>query len=350
MAPQHRPLTSILERWIAGEPISKSDRAQLVAWESSDRAAAFDIPPENLEDAIEYRLQVLQGLQEQFDNFPLPVNGAVLTTLWTLWLPLAISIAQMRQTLDRPLVQGVLGGQGMGKTTLAAMLKIILAQLGYRTIGISIDDLYKTYTDRQRLRERDPRFIRRGPPGTHDVDLGLQTLDCLCNPQPAATIEVPRFDKSLWKGEGDRIAPEIVEGADVILFEGWFVGVRPIDSTMFENPPHPIVSEADIAFAREMNQQLAEYLPLWERLDRLIILHPSDYRLSQKWRLQAEHDAIASGKAGMSDDEIREFVEYFWKSLHPELYIDPLTQNPEFVDLVVSIEADRTISRIYRPV
>ncbi|MDY6939113.1 MAG: glycerate kinase [Cyanobacteriota bacterium] len=350
MTSQHLSLASILERWIAGESIDQSDREQLVAWETTDRAAAFEIAPENVEAAVEHRLEVLAGLRGQFDRFPIPVNGSCLVTLWTLWLPLAISIAQIRQTLDRPLVQGVLGGQGMGKTTLAAMLKIILAQLGYSMVGISIDDLYKTYADRQRLRERDPRFIRRGPPGTHDVDLGVQTLDCLCRVPSSAGIEVPRFDKSLWNGEGDRIAPETIEGADIILFEGWFVGVRCIDPVVFDNPPHPIATAADIAFAREMNQKLAEYLPLWERLDRLLVLHPRDYRLSQKWRLQAEHQAISSGKAGMSDDEIREFVEYFWKSLHPELYIDPLTRNPEFVDLVVSVEADRTISRVYRPI
>ncbi|NJL21401.1 MAG: hypothetical protein HC895_12160 [Leptolyngbyaceae cyanobacterium SM1_3_5] len=35
---------------------------------------------------------------------------------------------------------------------------------------------------------------------------------------------LPRFDKSLHEGAGDRIDPERVDRADVILFEGWFVG------------------------------------------------------------------------------------------------------------------------------
>jgi len=37
--------------------------------------------------------------------------------------------------------QGILGGQGTGKTTLAAMLSLILGQLGYHTLSLSLDDL-----------------------------------------------------------------------------------------------------------------------------------------------------------------------------------------------------------------
>ena len=35
---------------------------------------------------------------------------------------------------------------------------------------------------------------------------------------------------------------------------------------------------------------------------------------------------IAAGKTGLSAAEIRDFVLYFWKALHPELFITPLTQ------------------------
>ncbi|MFA9202077.1 MAG: glycerate kinase, partial [Candidatus Nanopelagicaceae bacterium] len=40
------------------------------------------------------------------------------------------------------------------------------------------------------------------------------------------------------------------------------------------------------------------------------------------------------------------FVEYFWKALHPELFIKPLTLT---ADLVVEIKSDHTLGRIYRP-
>jgi D-glycerate 3-kinase len=80
-----------------------------------------------------------------------------------------------------------------------------------------------------------------------------------------------------------------------------------------------------------------------------MILYPTDYRLSQQWRRQAEQEMIATGKSGMTDAQVNEFVEYFWKALHPELFITPLTKNPNLVDLVIEINPDRTPGAVYRP-
>ena len=266
-----------------------------------------------------------------------------------LWLPLAEQIASYRQAQSTTLIQGILGGQGTGKTTLAKILTLILSHLGYRTLSLSLDDLYKTYSDRLALQQQDPRLIWRGPPGTHDIQLGLEILDRLRQPNTDSPIAIPRFDKSAWHGAGDRGTPEIVSGADVILFEGWFVGVRPIDPASFDYPPPPIKSFADRQFARDMNTRLQEYLPLWDKLDRLIVLYPVDYRLSKQWRKDAEHQAIAMGKMGMTDVQIEQFVEYFWKSLHPDLFIKPLLQDSRRVDLVIEINCDRSVGKIYRP-
>lgn len=265
---------------------------------------------------------------------------------------LAGKLAQKRQQLGRPLIQGILGGQGTGKTTLAKILILILEKIGYKTISISLDDIYKTYAERQLLKKQDPRLIWRGPPGTHDLSLGIEVLDKLCqscDENSQNLISIPRFNKSLFNGAGDRIESEIVSNVDIILFEGWFVGVRPVEDTVFDIAPPPIITEADRKFARDMNNRLQDYLPLWERLDKLIVLYPTDYRFSKQWRQQAEQQMIASGKSGMSDDEIEQFVEYFWKALHPELFIKPLLDNSELVDLVIEINSDHSVSKIYQP-
>ncbi|MGL6338339.1 MAG: glycerate kinase, partial [Waterburya sp.] len=79
-----------------------------------------------------------------------------------------------------------------------------------------------------------------------------------------------------------------------------------------------------------------------------------DYRLSKKWRREAEHRMIAMNNPNLNPEEIDrmigtridDFVEYFWKALHPELFITPLTSTAE---LVVEIQRDHTLGRIYRP-
>ena len=113
--------------------------------------------------------------------------------------------------------------------------------------------------------------------------------------------------------------------------------------------PDPIRTEADRQFAVDMNANLQDYLPLWQRLDSLIVLYPADYRFSKQWRQQAEQEAIAAGAAGMSDAEVSEFVDYFWRALHPELFITPLMRNAELVDLVVEINSEHQLDRIYCP-
>ncbi len=317
------------------------------------RAASFGITPENVDEVIAMRSQLLRSIYPAFSDLcettlKLPPTD-LLETLWHLWLPLATQIASIRQAQPSTLIWGILAGQGTGKTTLGKILILILKHLGYKTISLSLDDLYKTYSDRVALQKQDPRLRRRGPPGTHDIQLGLTVLDSLRQPDFNRPIQIPRFDKSAWGGEGDRVAPEIVEKVDIVLFEGWFVGVRPIESANFDNAPPPIDTPGDQDFARDMNTRLKDYLPLWERLDRLILLYPVDYRQSLLWRKQAEHQMIATGKSGMSDAQIEQFVQYFWRSLHPDLFIKPLSKDPRWVDLVIEINSDRSIGAVYRP-
>lgn len=313
------------------------------------RAKAFGITPENVDEVIEKRSHLLKSVFPAFSQFCLTnlqiEPQKMLQVLWDLWLPLGIKLASQRQQLGRPLIQGILGGQGTGKTTMSNVLKLILNQLGYRTLSLSLDDLYKTYSDRLVLTQQDPRLIWRGPPGTHDVDLGLNVLDQIRQLQ--SPVMVPRFDKSAYGGAGDRTIPETVTNIDIVLFEGWFVGVRPIDPNVFDTAPPPIITDEDRAFARDINLRLHDYLPLWERLDSLIVLYPTDYRYSLEWRKQAEQQMIAAGKSGMTDAEIEKFVNYFWRSLHPELFIKPLVKDAIGVDLVIEIHADHSFGEVY---
>ncbi|MDJ0703431.1 MAG: glycerate kinase [Leptolyngbyaceae cyanobacterium MO_188.B28] len=343
----------ILKNWTTGRTPTPEQWRRLIQWELADqrRARAWGITSTTIESKLQQRAQLLKMLADSPVDLPVPNTNfsSLIPLLWRLWLPLALWLVETKQTLDRPLIQGILGGQGVGKTTLTRSLGLILRRLGYRTVSLSIDDLYKSYRDRCELRKQDPRLIWRGPPGTHDIDLGLQTLQHLRQPTPGQAISIPRFDKSAHSGEGDRTDPEMVSDIDIVLFEGWFVGTRPIDPTLFASAPAPIETEHDRQFARDMNQGLNAYLPLWNLLDRLILLYPQDYRLCQRWRQQAEKAMKATGRAGMSNEAIDEFVEYFWKALHPTLFIDPLLTNPEVVDLVIEIRPDHNPANVYSP-
>ena len=312
-----------MDLWL--ERILTNKRSQLF---DATRVRAFGITPENVEYATIFRSIYPTCSQFNQQTLKLPQEHFA-TNLWTLWLPLAMLVAEYRKSQLPPLILGILAGQGTGKSTLASILILILGEMGYRTCSLSLDDLYKTYRSRLILKQQDLRLIWRGPPGTHDLDLGLKVLDALHQPNSDAIIQLPRFDKSAYDGAGERGIPEAISNADIVLFEGWFVGVRPIDPAAFDTAPPPIISESDRQFARDMNAKLQDYLPLWERLDRLILLYPLDYHWSLQWRQEAEDRAKALGNPGMSELEIKQFVNYFWQSLHPELFIRPLAKIPE---------------------
>jgi len=345
MAGHDAALERYLQRVVQGEYIGQS---------SVDEAIALlqpTLPPfPNTPDDLQQRLQWLRELYPRVQAVccgDLGWQAVPLLTLWSLWLPLTQQIIGLREKLHRPMIQGFLGSQGTGKTTLTRILTSLLEGKGYRTASLSLDDLYKTFADRQELQRQDSRLLWRGPPGTHDVGVGL---DVLRRVQMGTNepIWMPRFDKSLHGGMGDRISPIAISGIDVLLFEGWFVGIRPIDPALFETAPPPIVTKGDRTFVRDCNTRLQEYVPLWELLDSLIVLNPVDYRLSKAWRQQAEQEMMQQGRSGLSNSEIEQFVEYFWKALPPELFWPPLLQNPQWVDWIVDIQADHTPGDVYR--
>lgn len=345
--PLNHPLLSLL----SAEP-GETDLMQLETKDfqtCSQWCQLFEIEIQNYSTLAKRKLQLFRAAFPLFQDFCQQqfqeMTVTHLETLWQFWLPLALWLADRRRTLDCSWIQGILGGQGTGKTTLAAVLNLLLKALGYTAVSLSLDDLYKTHADRLSLKQQDPRLIWRGPPGTHEIELGIQTLDALRRPT-GELIAIPRFDKSLHHGSGDRVAPSLVTQVDIVLFEGWFVGMKPIDPALFELAPEPIVTGADRAFARDMNARLVDYLPLWERLDSLVILQLADYRLSQQWRQQAEQTIRSGGKPGMTDTEIDGFVTYFWKALHPQLFMPPLIATCERVDLVAEIGANHQPGQI----
>ncbi len=248
--------------------------------------------------------------------------------LWRFYAPLVVFLLAQKP----PFCLGIVGMQGTGKTTLSLLLKHILEICDRRVLCLSLDDLYKTYSDRQQLQKSDPRFRWRGVPHTHDVALGLELFTAIRhNHYP---LSVPRFDKSLHQGAGDRTSPEVInDPLDIVLFEGWFVGAQCLNN----------LPASASQFTQDCNQKLRDYQPLWQVLDYLVALIPSDYRYSLQWRQSAEIKQIEQGKGGMSPAEVQEFVDYFWQALPPEIYLPDIANRS---NLVVHLDSDRQVLHI----
>lgn len=217
---------------------------------------------------------------------------------------------------EGPLVLGLSGPQGVGKSTLAAHLTGALAARGRRAVAVSIDDFYLTHAQQRALHAatRNRYLEHRGYPGTHDVALGDRVLGALIA-SAGQEVRIPAYDKSAHGGRGDR-APEPawrrVRGPfDVILVEGWMLGFTPAD-------PAEIVDPALLL----PNRHLARYAAWHRRLHAFVHLVASSLGSIVAWRVAAERARRAGGAPGLSDDDAREYVERFLPAY--ELYVPRL--------------------------
>jgi len=241
---------------------------------------------------------------------------------------------------DPPCVLGISGLQGTGKSTLAMQLVATAGTRGLRGAVLSLDDLYLDHDVRAALaRDVHPLLATRGPPGTHDVALGLSVFDAVRAGDPT---RLPRFDKL-----GDRRLPEsawpTVDGLDLLVFEGWCVGATAEDAAALVAPVNALEREEDPAgiWRRWCNDALArDYPALWAGLDRLLFLQPPGFDIVPELRWQQEQalQAAEPGRRGMDRAQVARFVQHYERVSRQALRV-----LPEHADVVVTLDAQRRI-------
>ncbi len=262
-----------------------------------------------------------------------------MTPLPDALLPIEAFVRARLAEATAPLIIGLCGAQGSGKSTVAEAL----AERIPNTVVLSLDDLYLTKAERETLaHDVHPLLATRGVPGTHDVALGEAVLNALRAGKPVA---LPRFDK----GRDDRVPAEAwphVAGARLIVFEGWCVGAVAQADAALTRPVNALEADedADGVWRRYVNAALRERYPPLFALDALVLLAAPGFDVVRAWRTQQEHQLaadIASGKRtgqAMSDDQVVRFIQFYQR-----LTQHILTEMPARADLTVRLDADRRV-------
>ncbi|KAG2324548.1 hypothetical protein Bca4012_039054 [Brassica carinata] len=243
-----------------------------------------------------------------------------------------------------PLVIGFSAPQGCGKTTLVFALDYLFKTTKMNSATISIDDFYLTAEGQAKLREENPGnalLEYRGNAGSHDLPFSVETMEALTKlTKEGMKMKVPRYDKSAYSGRGDRgdptTWPEVEGPLKVILFEGWMLGFKPL--------PAQVVKAVDPQL-ETVNKNLEAYYEAWDKyIDAWVVIKIKDPSYVYRWRLQAEIAMRQAGKAGMSDDEVNDFVSRYlpaYKAYLPTLYEEgPSGSEPERV-LAIDIDEER---------
>jgi D-glycerate 3-kinase len=124
----------------------------------------------------------------------------------------------------------------------------------------------------------------------------------------------------------------------VVIFEGWSVGFRPLEPAQLEalhskakaqleispNTYNGRLGHNTLSSVTDINEALRDYDALTNQLDAFIHIDAADPQYVYKWRLQQEEGLREKRGSGMTDEQVKNFVDGYYPSY--ELYTETLRQ------------------------
>lgn len=290
------------------------------------------------------------SLLQRISGLKLP--SGVAEELARLYYPLAVYLEECLRNSAAPVILGVNGAQGTGKSTAARVLEILLEENFDRWgCTISIDDLYLTREARRELAKNvHPLLATRGVPGTHDIDLGLTTLESLLQAGPETKTVITRFDKAHDQRFPESRHQVFTGKPDFILFEGWCVGAVPQPEPALDVPVNELerLEDTDGKWRRYVNRCLAEYQPLFAQIDILAMLKAPSFGKVYEWRTLQEKELESRLSAAelrnskiMGAEELSRFLMHYER-----LTRWMLAEMPDRADFVFELNGEHTIEKV----
>ena len=249
-----------------------------------------------------------------------------------------------------PLIIGLAGGQGSGKTTVSSILALILKKyFKLNVFKVSIDDFYKTRKDRKSLsKNKHSLLMTRGVPGTHDIDLMLNFFKQIKN-KNFKSLQIPTFNKAIDDRCQKSLWYKIKTKPDVVIFEGWCVGARPQLNSQLKKPINSLekVHDHGAKWRTYVNNQLkTKYNALFKQLDGLLYLKAKNFSLLREWRLKQERKLWVQTKNKknlkiMSSGDVINFMQTYQR-ITQQMFKDAIKSS----SVIMNLNSNHQIEKI----
>ena len=234
----------------------------------------------------------------------------------------------------------IAGSQGSGKSSLSKLIKLYLEKFCYKSVVIiSMDDFYLSKNQRTQLSKNiHPLFLTRGVPGTHDLELMNKKIGQIFNKE--FPIHLPIFDKVLDTRK--RTYKKVLK-ADVVIFEGWCAGARPVDLNYLQKNFNNLEKYKDKNFIwrNSYNKHLNEYQKLFSQFNFFIYFQFNQWDHVLNWKYKQELELRDKKKDLGLKKYLREFIQYYEKvSKWMHLKV------PKYCNILIKLDAHQKIKSI----
>ncbi len=225
--------------------------------------------------------------------------------IWGLALPLLSQAYKFKNNFSDRKIIGISALPGTGKTTLGKWLEAISLKLDFKIAVISIDDFYLPSDEMKLAIKNNPWNVSRGFPGSHSVKL---MHDKLLNWKISGELNVPVFDKSLRNGLGDRSYWRS-EKPDLIIIEGWFLGIEPLSFDIDEQQFNSLnLSRDEYLYVLNIQNNLHSYLDVWSLINNIWQLKPLKFEYMNIWKSNQENEMLSQKGSALQEEKLSNFL------------------------------------------
>ena len=207
--------------------------------------------------------------------------------IWGIALPLLSDLERYLDD-DDPVLFGISGLPGCGKTTLGRWIEAAACELDWPVSVVSMDDFYLSAMQLDIAMSGNPWNVPRGLPGSHSIELLEETIDSWLK---TGNLNSPQFDKSLRNGRGDRCGWRSSR-PKILVIEGWFLGCYPTKqneqtfNSRFE--ASECLTANECKYRKIIQESLKTYIPIWKKFDRTWHLKSSEFNSTSTWKTEQE--------------------------------------------------------------